>query len=579
MQLGGSPSKTPVAFSLQNANPTHFLANVPANVWLGLLAIILTTLLAYSPVFSAGFIWDDDDYVCNNLHLHDLKGLAVIWFDPKATPQYYPLVHTSFWLEYHLWGLNPKGFHAVNVIIQILASLLLWRVLAGLRVPGAWLAAALFALHPVQVESVAWISERKNVLSTLLYLASALAYLRFAGLDELARKDGYRRFYYGIALVLFVAALCSKTVTCSLPAALGLILWWKKRRLDRVEILPLLPFFLTGLILGLHTAWLEKTHVGALGTEWSLTLLQRCLVAGRIPWFYASNLIFPFHLTFIYPRWVIDPMVWWQWFFPLGILALLTFLWMARHRIGREPLVAALFFIITLAPASGFINVYPMRFSFVADHFQYLASVGIIALAAAGLCRCPKWIPGVLLGLCGLLTWNQCAIYHDLETLWRDTLLKNPACWMAHTNLGRLLVEQGKIDEAETHYRAALAINSQIADTHYNYGNLLARTGRLDEAIDHYQTAIKLAPTLPDFHSNLGVILLKVHRTDAAITEDRQAVLLQPEVMRYHYNLANALLAAQQTNAALAEFQSALQLEPDSELAKRRLRALGAVVN
>jgi Flp pilus assembly protein TadD len=550
-----------------------------ATIGAGILFIVLATLMAYSPVFTAGFIWDDDDYVINNLHLNDWDGLREMWFHPAATPQYYPLVFTTFWLEHHLWGLHAGGYHMVNVLLHILAALLLWRVLARLRVPGAWLAAAIFALHPVEVESVAWITERKNVLSAVFYLAAALAWLRFAELEPAVPPTRRRWGWYAVALVLFVAALLSKTVTCSLPAVLLLVMWWKKGRLDWRAVLPLAPFFLAGIGLGLTTAWLEKTHVGAIGADWSLTLADRCLVAGRALWFYASNLVFPTHLMFIYPRWTIDAGVWWQWLFPVAVAGVLAALWRARHRIGRGPLVAVLIYAGTLAPAIGFINVYPMRFSFVADHFQYLAGAGLIALAATWLHRCPPLIPALGLFLCGALTWHQCAIYQDLETLWRDTLKKNPACWMAHSNLGRLLVRQNKLAEAEAHYRAGLELNPREEEIHYNYANLLARTGRLETAVAEYEQALQLAPAQADPHNNLGAVLLQLKRTDEAIAQYRLAVQCQPEVMRYHYNLGSALAAEHQVAAAVAEFQRALQLEPDSDLIKRRLRALGVTAN
>jgi len=571
MHLGAYKLATPLDSFWDRINRRPSVA-----VRAGLLFIVLAALVAYSPVFSAGFIWDDDDYVTNNPHLNDLTGLQAMWRTTTATPQYYPLVFTTFWLEHHLWGLHAVGYHAVNVLLHILAALLLWRALARLQVPGAWLAAAIFALHPVEVESVAWVAERKNVLSAVLYFSAALAYLRFAGLEE--TKPPARRCWgdYAAAFVLYLAALLSKTVTCSLPAVLLLLIWWKKGRLDRRNVLCLTPFFLAGIGLGLTTAWLEKAHVGAHGADWSLTLADRCLVAGRALWFYATNLVFPENLMFMYPRWAIDTAVWWQWLFPVAALVAVAALWRARRRIGRGPLVAVLVFAGTLAPALGFINVYPMRFSFVADHFQYLAGVGLITLAAARLSRCPRILPGLALLVCGLLTWRQCGIYHDLETLWRDTLKRNPACWMAHSNLGRLLVQEQKFDEAEMHYRAGLELNPREDDIHYNYANLLARTGRLEPAVAQYEQAAQLAPEKPDIHSNLGAVLLKLHRTDEAVAQYRLAIQCQPDVMRYHYNLASALASEHQVDGAVAEFQRALQLEPDSDLIKRRLRSLGA---
>jgi hypothetical protein len=392
-------------------------------VWQGGL-IVLLVFLAYLPALRGGFIWDDDAYVTHNPTLHDLGGLQRIWFELGAVPQYYPMVHTTFWLEYHLWGLHPVGYHLINVLLHAAAAIFLWQVLLRLRIRGAWLAAVLFALHPVCVESVAWITERKNVLSAVFYFTAALAFLRFVALEEPDGPNRLRWYWYLGALVLFMAALLSKTVTCTLPAALLLVCWWKKGRVQRGEILPLLPFFALGVGLGLITAWMEKFHVGAQGAEWSLTFADRCLIAGRALWFYAGRLVWPAHLTFIYPRWKIEPEVWWQWLFPVAAVGVVAGLWLARRRIGKGPLVAVLFFAGTLGPALGFVNVYPMRFSFVADHFQYLASVGLITLCAVGLARMPRVMPATLVVLLGALTWQQAGIYRNLETLWRDTLAR-----------------------------------------------------------------------------------------------------------------------------------------------------------
>ena len=344
------------------------------------------------PALRGGFNWDDDAYVTNNLTLRSVHGLSQIWGQLTATPQYYPLVFTSFWLEYHLWGLNPLGYHVVNVLLHALAAMLLWRVLVRLQLPGAWLAAGIFALHPVAVESVAWVTERKNVLSAVFYFAAALAYLRWR--DDGTTTTGLRAtsswrslVLYLLSLALFICALFSKTVTASLPAALLLVIWWKHGRIAGRDVWPLLPFFVAGAALGLVTSWLERTHVGANGPEWALSFFDRCLIAGRALWFYAGKLFWPANLTFIYPRWQIDPGIWWQWLFPAAAIALVMILWSLRGRIGRGPLVAVLFFAGTLLPALGFANVYPMRYSFVADHFQYLASVGLIVLAAAGLTK------------------------------------------------------------------------------------------------------------------------------------------------------------------------------------------------
>ncbi|MGA2243313.1 MAG: tetratricopeptide repeat protein, partial [Verrucomicrobiota bacterium] len=525
--------------------------------------IVLLVFLAYLPALRAGFIWDDDAYVTNNPTLHDLGGLQRIWFEVGAVPQYYPMVHTTFWLEYHLWGLHPVGYHLINVLLHATAAILLWQVLLRLRIRGAWLAAVLFALHPVCVESVAWITERKNVLSVVFYFTAALAYLRFVALEEPDGPNRLRWYWYLGALVLFIAALLSKTVTCSLPAALLLVCWWKKGRVQRGEILPLLPFFALGVGLGLMTAWIEKFHVGAQGAEWSLTFADRCLIAGRALWFYAGRLVWPAYLTFNYPRWKIEPEMWWQWLFPVAAVGVVAGLWLARRRIGRGPLVAVLFFAGTLGPALGFVNVYPMRYSFVADHFQYLASVGLIALCAAGLNRIPRIVPATVIVVLGVLTWRQASVYRNLETLWRDTLAKNPGAFLAHNNLGSYLYNEGHIEEAMEHYHKAIQINPNNCETLINLGIAFAAQGQFNEAIAHYQRALQINPDYAEAYINLGLVLLKKGNEDEAITYFQRALQIKPDFAEAHINLGNALLQKGNEDEAITHFQRALQIKPD----------------
>ncbi len=340
------------------------------------LVLIVATLAAYVPAMQGGFIWDDDDYVTDNAALRSLAGLAAIWLQPGAVPQYYPLTFTSLWLDYQLWGVAPAGYHVVNVLLHGTNAVLVWLVLRRLALPGAWLAAMVFALHPVHVESVAWITERKNVLSGAFYLGALLAYLRFAGLGAPA-AEAERWRSYALAVALFVCALLSKTVTCTLPAVILLLLWWKRGRVTRAEASATVPLFVVGACLALVTIWMERTHVGAQGAAWLLSPIDRALIAGRAVWFYAATLAWPHPLTFVYPRWEIDAGAWWQYLFPLAAAAVTALLFFARARIGRGPLVAVLCFGVTLAPALGFVDVYPMRYSFVADHYQYLASVAV----------------------------------------------------------------------------------------------------------------------------------------------------------------------------------------------------------
>jgi len=390
----------------------------------GALGLIVATLIAYAPALRAGFIWDDDAYVSENQTLRSGDGLRKIWFELGATPQYYPLVFTTFWAEYQIWEARPTGYHLINVLLHALSAVLLWRLLRLLGVPGAWIGAAVFALHPVNVESVAWISERKNVLSGMFYLSSALAYFHFDA--RLLSTDAGRARIYALSLFLFLCALLSKTVTATLPAALLLVIWWKRGRVRWRDFQRVLPFFVLGMVFGLVTAWTERIHVGATGASWNFGPLDRVLIAGRAVWFYASKLVWPNELTFIYPHWRIDSQIWWQFLFPVAALALLAALWFLRGRIGRGPLVAALFFGGTLVPALGFFNVYPMRYSFVADHFQYLAGIGLITLAvAAGTSAIAKFdddrkrmtaiVAALVLLVLGTLTWQQARICTDLR--------------------------------------------------------------------------------------------------------------------------------------------------------------------
>lgn len=533
------------------------------------ILLVVITVAAYFPVLDAGFVWDDDAYVTDNATLRSLEGLRQIWLQPGAVPQYYPLTFTSFWVEYHLWGLQPFGYHLVNVVLHATNAILLWLVLRRLRLPGAGIAAAIFALHPIQVESVAWITERKNVLSGLFGLAALLAYLHAEAADGSSRWPAYCA-----GGVLFVGALLSKTVTCTLPAVLLVIRRWQGRRIDWRAVRTLVPLFLVGVLMAGATVWMERHHVRAEGVDFALSPLQRVLVAGRALWFYPRTLLWPHSLTFIYPRWSIDTHVWWQYLFPAGTLVVVGVLYAARRRTGNGPLTATLCYGCTLAPALGFINVYPMRYSFVADHFAYLSVIALIAAAAAAGARLvERTAPGgrflayamgaAILVPLGLLTARQCGIYRDLRTLWTDTLAKNPECWMAHNNLGMLLQEQyGDIDGALPHYQEALRLNPHNANAHNNYAIALAARGEVEAAIAHYEQALRLNPDFADAHENLGIAFGTQGRIEEAIAQFTQALQIRPEYAEAHFNLGVALTVQGRAADAMAHYREAIRLRP-----------------
>lgn len=252
--------------------------------------LVVATFIAYLPALHGGLLLDDNLHVTAPA-LQSLHGLKRIWFDVGATQQYYPLLHTAFWLEHHLWGGAVAGYHLINVLLHAAAAVLLVALVRRLRLPGAWLAGFIFALHPVGVESVAWIAEQKNTLSTVFYLGSALAYLRF----DRGRAPGR----YALAFGLFVLALLSKTSTATLPAALLVVLWWQRGRLAwKGDVLPLVPWLVVACAAGLVTESVEGRLIGGLGGTFSLTGLDRCLLAGRIIWFYLAKLAWPADLTF-----------------------------------------------------------------------------------------------------------------------------------------------------------------------------------------------------------------------------------------------------------------------------------------
>ena len=440
----------------------------------------LLVLVAYLPALSGQFLWDDDSNVTKRGALRSLAGLWRIWFEPGATQQYYPLTHTSFWLDYHFWGLHPLGYHVENCLLHAMSAVLLWLILRRLAVKGAWLGAALFALHPVCVESVAWITERKNTLSGFFFLAAILAALGFwlpggaiAGksLREPARSPdnsyGPWKFYW-LTLILYLCALCSKTATVALPVIVLLLLFWKRGGFARRDLGLLVPFFAAGTAMGLITMWVEKHDLGAAGLEWSgISRLERGLIGARALWFYLGKLLWPHPLMFMYPRWTVrasEPLA----YVPLvAAIAVLLLLWRYREGRGRPVFFVAAYFVCMLLPVLGFFNGVFFLYSFVCDHFQYLACIGPLALVAAGIAlaleparRSKPWLEpavcGVLLLILGALTWRQAGIYRDPDRLWRDTLAHNPDSWMAHDNFGTRLSNAGQFNEANAHYLKAL---------------------------------------------------------------------------------------------------------------------------
>ena len=547
-------------------------------------------------MFSAGFIWDDDAYVTENTLLTAPDGLFRIWFSAHSQSQYFPLVYTTLRIGHGLWGLNPLGYHVVNVILHIVNALLVWALLRRLAAPGAWLAAAVFALHPVQVETVAWVTELKNTESTLFYLLAIFAWLKFCG--------GKGSWFYALALALQALALFAKTTACTLPAAMLLVLWVKNEPIGWRRVLQTLPFLLLGFGMGLLSVWWEE-HLGNYAPKLHLLggPLDRLIIATHALWFYAGKVFCPANLTFSYPRWEVNAGDFRQYIWLAGCLAVAVALWQRRRALDRKVPAAAVFFAAALSPMLGFIPLYTFYYSYVADHYQYLACLGIIALViglaakyfegAPHIRRLQTPLAAALLLTLGFITWQQCGIYRNLETLWTDTLAKNPQSWMAHVNLGRLLAQKGEVDKAEAHYLSAIAINPNEESIYYNYANLLSRTGLsqsspdalqtrtnlLQSAEKQYRRVLNMAPGKAEAHNNLGIVLKNLQRTDEAIAEYEQAISYDPGYAEAYYNLGNALSAEHRMEAAIAAYQHAVRLNPDSAVFRNRLQALTGRAN
>ena len=342
-------------------------------------------------------------------------------------------------------------------------------------------------------------------------------------------------------------------------------------------MLPLLPWLAVAVPAGLLTAWVEKTYIGAQGAEYALTLPQRLLLAGRVLWFYAGKVLWPSNLMFSYPRWKIDAGEWWQYLFPAGIVALAVALGLLARR-NRGPLAGFLIFGGTLFPVLGFLNVFPFRYTYVADHFQYLASLGIIipvtsALTMAAGRIAPNKTGALALAafpivLLGLLTWQQSGMYRDEETLYRATLQRSPGSFFAHNNLGTVLfLMPGRLPEAIAEFDEALRIQPDSPEAHENMGNALAAIpGRLPDAIAEYQAALRFRPDFADAHDNLGNALATMPgRLPDAIAEFQAALHLKPDFADAHSNLGNALSQIPgRLPDAIAEYQEALRVRPDS---------------
>jgi tetratricopeptide (TPR) repeat protein len=541
--------------------------------WFFCLILAAVTMLAYQAAWHGGLLWDDDANTPSP-ELHSLDGLRRIWFVPRTTQQYYPLLYTSYWFQQRLFGDSPTGYHLVNLLLHIGCAVLVLKILRFLRVPGAELAAIIFALHPVNVETVAWIAERKNALSGIFALATTLCYLKF--------DESRSRRSYAFAIGLFLLGLLSKTAIVTLPLAWLVIFWWKRGAISwRRDVVPSIPFFFLAAAAGLMTRWVEYGNIGYKAKTLDFSVVERCLIAGRAFWFQLGKVLWPSNLMFVYPRSEINAAIWWQYLFPVAVVALLGILWSLR-RWSRAPLAGVLIYILLLLPTLGFLNQYFFIYSFVSDHWQYLPCLGIITPCASGIALLAGQFKGwqtwlergtilLLAGVLFLLTWQQSRMYTNVETLFRTTIARNPACWMAYCNLGDILYQTNRIPEGMEVFQQAMRIRP--AEAHYGEGTALVLTGRTSEAINHFKQALRVNPDYAEAYNNMGNALFLTGRTSEAIAQYKQALQSYPDYANAHNNLGNALVQMGRASEAIEHYKQALRMNPGSASAHNNLGA------
>ncbi|MGA2796900.1 MAG: tetratricopeptide repeat protein [Thermoguttaceae bacterium] len=570
---------------------TSVSSALPLSAMVGVAVVILAVFIAYQTSIKGGFVLDDDNLMTENPLVKTLDGLHRFWCSTEAQ-EFYPVSNTTFWLEWRLWERNPVGYHVTNLILHIVDVLLIWVILRKLSIPGAFFAAIIFAVHPVNVESVAWIAQVRNMLAMTFLLLSILWYLKAnayasAGFAPARPRAGsWEReqtfssfiihpssflFWYLLSLAAFVLAMLSKGSTAVLPGLVLGIIWWL-RPLTWRDLARIAPFLVIAGALAWVSVWFQTRGENLVFRSAGFT--ERLLRAGLVPWFYLYEALFPVDLYFVYPMWHIriGSILWWL---PLAAsLAVTATLWWCRKGWGRPLLFTWGFFCVALLPVVGFTDVGFMRYSLVADHYQHIAIIGVCALPAAGWGiwrRCRGRIGWTQLtaailavGSLAFLTWRQNEIYTDEITLYHAALKKNPDCCMVHNNLGYLVAIRGnsqkETDEAIYHFQQAVNLNPQYAEAHNNLGNLLSNAGRTKEGEEHLRQALRLKPNYLEAYRNLGDLFLRSGRFQEASESYQQVLRLKPDFVEVYLSLAWAYVNLQRSYDAITAAQKAEEI-------------------
>jgi tetratricopeptide (TPR) repeat protein len=582
---------------------TSLPAAPTAGVWAGVVLIAIVAFIAYLPSINGGFVWDDDLLLTNNYLIKASNGLHRFWCTTEAK-DYWPATFTTFWIEWRLWGMNSTGYHVSNLILHIVEALLIWIVLRKLSIPGAFLAAMIFAVHPVNVESVAWIAQRKNTMAMLFFLLSILWYLKYleharrpceAWYPLAAKPSAVHHslptfssfilhpssfhFWYWLSLAAFSLAMLGKGSVAVLPVLLLGVVWWL-RPLTRWDLVRTAPFFLVAAVLSGVNMWFQTHGTGEVIRIASFA--ERLLGAGCAVWFYLYKALLPIDLAPIYRQWHIETgnLLWWL---PLAAaLAVTLVLWVYRKSWARPLLFAWGFFCVALVPVLGFTDVLFMRYSLVADRYQHIAIIGVIALLTAGFSAWPKRaqvgshraamvVAIATVGALTFLTWRQNGCYRDEIALYRATLDKNPDSWIANYTLGFALVQTGQPEETIKQFEKSLLLHPDFPEAHNGLGAMLTRTGRPGEAIEHFRQALQSRPDYVEARINLGAALVQTGRAQEAIEQYEQVLRLRPDDDRACYNIANALAQSNRLQEAIDYFMQAIRLKPDYPAAHNNL--------
>ncbi len=537
-------------------------------------AIVIVTILAYRPALRGGFIWDDYTYIINGELNQNPNGLPRIWFSTDPV-DYFPVAYSLQWMEYRVWKLDPEPYHVVNLALHCAAVILLGLVLRRIAAPGAWIAAGLFAVHPVNVESVAWIYQQRTTLPLVFALLSTLAFLRF-------ERTG-RMIWQVASVAAFVFALLSKTSVVMFPFVLLGLCWWQRNAIRRADLLRVAPHFAAAVGLGLVTLWFQYHRAIGTAVIREDNMIARLVTAAWAVWFYAYKAFVPLNLSFVYPRWVVhaaSPLAW----LPLvGLIAVFAVLWRFRQTWGRGALAAFGYFVITLLPMLGFLNIFFMKYSLVADHWQYVGLAGLLALPAAGLAILiarqravgTVCVIGIIAGL-AYLTSQQSKVYADETTVWKDTVQKNPGAWIAWNNMGADLIRDGAYEQARPLFEKTLELNPRFSKAINNLAVIEAQRGNLARAMELCQQAIALHDEgEADARLNVGRILFLQGRPQEAIASYHAALKIDNKFSLAYLNLAEALIQIGNKAEAAEALRTLLQFDRNNAEAAELLRTLG----